>query len=219
LCGHRGADIVRSQDSMQMGCEVTTSTEAVGCCTGNDFERCNAQTSDSRCDKMSGCEWVGGEDAVCEPNEYQQSGCCTGNTLKSYEMCSAVEDQVTCDRKNKCNWVETEDPTDCAMTSSTSTTSSAWMAEKPEEEVSSQHKTKGQAFKKDNAETMLFGERIVVGEAHEGTVSLSTVFVLMMAAFALQYAVKWWMRKKAMEKANDDTIRQTEMAGYFQETS
>ena len=165
---------------------------------------------------MNGCEWIGGEDAVCEPNQYQTPGCCTGNTFKSYEMCSAVDDQVTCDRKNKCKWMETDDPSDCAMT----TTSSAWMAEKPEEEVVNQKKNKkAQAFKADNAETMLFGERIAVGEAQEGTVSLSTVFVLMMAAFALQYAFKWWMRKKAMEKANDDTIRQTEMAGYFQETS
>merc|ERR1712217_611830 len=131
-------------------CEVTTSTEAPGCCTGSDFERCNAETISARCEKMVGCDWMHGEDAVCDPNEYESPGCCTGNSAKSQEMCIAVEDQLTCERKNKCNWLETADPMDCVMTtssspttttstttawttsSSTSTTTANWMAAKPE---------------------------------------------------------------------------------------
>merc|ERR1719463_49939 len=168
----------------------TTTTEE-GCCGSNvsqkKYDNCNAKETRDKCERMSDCYWESGSEAECPPPVFTTTtstpevGCCAGETVKSNEMCNGKTDSESCGRSGKCQWREGEDA-DCELT----TTSEPWMGAKPAA------KARSKSVAHHQQEAMLFGGESVIAETMQTTVTLSTVLLCVMAAFATYQLYRWW---------------------------
>jgi len=137
------------------------------------------------------CEWVVGgvlEDdcaitTTSTPTE--EAGCCAGTTAKNTEMCNEKIGRESCERSGKCEFRAGED--DCAWPT---TTSEPWLGAKL---GAKQRRGKASAHKQESA---LFGGEGVISETMQSTVSLSTLMMLVVAAFAAFQLFKWWSARK-----------------------
>merc|ERR1719295_928264 len=114
-------------------CELTTTTappsptySVEGCCTGysaRTFSFCNEFESGAECESAGVCSWIEGDDPEeCSPPTeppsfteppaptYGGSGCCTGNSPRTWSFCSSVENEAMCVEAAECTWIATEDP-------------------------------------------------------------------------------------------------------------
>jgi hypothetical protein len=131
-------------------------------------------------------------------------GCCRGSSYKAQAKCFGLEDEKACVRKD-CEWLLTEDPTDCVITT-TSTTSEPWLGAQAEAKVSSRRKGRRQ-------ESMLFGGESTVSQAMDTQVSLSTVLLLAIAAFAVYQTYRWLAGRQGDKMV---APLQTQSAQYYQ---
>merc|ERR1719208_687376 len=110
-----------------------------------------------------------------------EPGCCYGATAASNEMCAAFdEDPDKCDARGKCEFRAGEDA-DCTLPT---TTSEPWLAAKSESKTRRGRRNANSH----QQEAMLFGAESTVSQAMQTQVSLSTVLLFALAAFALQQA-------------------------------
>jgi len=202
----------------------TPEPEMPGCCFGNPdlafsarwMTACVNFFAEDACLKLTNgdgeprCQWqvTGDADYDCEllwPTTSTSTlapGCCRASSYKAQDKCVGLTDQVGCERKD-CEWLETDDPTDCAMTTTATptTTSEPWMGAKPELEEAQQAQPAQpkpkmpKAAKGAAAESALFGGEIV-GEGMNSEVSLTTVLLLAAAAFVVLQAYRWWSTRK-----------------------
>ena len=180
-------------DCSQLWPTTTTTTVAPGCCAGSDYKssaKCMASTEQDRCENMSNCHWIETEDGSdCMITTTTESGCCAGKTRQSTEKCAEKEGREECERMEKCEFRSGE--TDCSWPT---TTESPWMNAKPEKDGFSPKPNPKDAKKAKEAgksEALLFGETGVVAEAINTSISLSTVLLLAVAAFAV-YKISIW---------------------------
>merc|ERR1719230_792075 len=168
---------------------TTTTTEEVGCCYSGDSYKANDKysraTDRARCEDM-GCEFlVTDDDTDCEmtttstPTTTVEVGCCYGDTAKTNEMCGSKIGRDQCERSGKCEFREGPDA-DCELvtTSEPTTTSEPWLGAKDE--------------------AVLFGEHgASLSEAMNTQVSLSTLLLVAVVAFAAQQLYTWWTVSRA----------------------
>jgi len=229
-------------------------TEEIGCCDSDiakKFEQCNAKDSKKSCERSSSCFWASGDDAVCDAPEVDE-GCCYGDSYKANDKCMKATDKDMC-AKNGCSWMATEDPTDCELTTTTSTprttevgccvmvggfslrvaelcnakigrescersgkcefrageddcswpttTSEPWLGAKDASNYDLPVNPYAKSSKQRRAnnhkqERALFGGEGVISETMQSTVSLSTLMMFVVAAFAAFQLFKWWSARK-----------------------
>merc|ERR1719474_2260190 len=203
-----------------------TPNEPAGCCYGDSYksnDKCRKMDEDrARCEKQ-GCTFLVTDDPDdCDvtttstetpPTTTEELGCCYGEGVKENEMCGNKVGRDQCERSGKCEFREGADadceyvPTTTAMCADKvgrdqcersgkcefrtgydadcelpTTTSEPWLGEKDE--------------------AVLFaanGESSVVSEALNTQVSLSTVLLLAVVAFAAQQLYKWYANKAARD--------------------
>jgi len=214
----RATDRARCED---MGCSfmvtddpddcimTTTSTPSttseVGCCYGEgvkENEMCGNKMSSDLCERNDKCEWREGPDADCEfvpTTTTVEPGCCYGDTAKTNEMCGDLEGRDQCERSGKCEFRAGEDA-DCDLPT---TTSSEWLEAKDEDYSlpynpykQSKSKKSRKGANRHQEEAMLFGGDNVVGQAMQYEVSLSTVLLMVIAAFAVYQVYRWVSSRK-----------------------
>merc|ERR1711972_22421 len=96
------------------------------------------------------------------------------------------DDHIRCGNNADCTFIEGEDA-DCEYTPTT-TTSEPWMGAKPEGARRKRAKSSSR-----HQEAVLFGDgQSVIAETMQSTVSLSTVLLFVMAAFAAHQLYRWW---------------------------
>merc|ERR1719420_2727987 len=182
-------------DCSQLWPTTTTTTLAPGCCAGSDYKssgKCQAATEQARC---------------------------AGLNRAAADKCAEKEGREQCERSDKCEFRAGE--TDCSFPT---TTEEPWLGAKPDaDEKGLLPKPKPQPKdalkpKPKNAENkheaLLFGGETVVGEAMNTQVSLSTVLLLVLAAFALhQMYQRCATRKNGSEYTPIGSRRESETSG------
>jgi hypothetical protein len=174
--------------------EVTTESPEGGCCDSDvserSFQMCNKKETESKCESVSDCFWVsddGDDAAVCDPPQFttetpttETPGCCAGTTAKNAEMCNEKVGREQCERSDKCEFLENED--DCSWPT---TTSEPWLGAEYDLPVNPYKRSSKQRRAADHKqqESVLFGEGIVA-DTMRSTVSLSTLLMMIAAAFA-----------------------------------
>merc|ERR1719230_1673230 len=190
---------------------TTTTTEEVGCCYSGDSykanDRCSKATDRARCEDM-GCEFlVTDDDTDCEmtttstPTTTVEVGCCYGDTAKTNEMCGNKIGRDQCERSGKCEFRSGPDA-DCELvtTSEPTTTSEPWLGEQDEYALPfNPYKQSKKSSRKGRRqeEAMLFGADSAGAQAMQTQVSLSSVLLMVAAAFALYQAYRWMAARKA----------------------
>merc|ERR1719150_1286050 len=184
-CESMGCEFLVTDDPTD--CEMTTTstpttTEELGCCYGEgvkENEMCGNKVGRDQCERSGKCEFREGADADCEyvpTTTTMEPGCCYGDTAKTNEMCAEKIGRDQCERSGKCEF-RTGYDADCELPT---TTESEWLGAKDE--------------------AVLFaanGESSVVSEALNTQVSLSTVLLLAVVAFAAQQLYRWYANKAA----------------------
>jgi len=204
---------------------TTTTTEEIGCCYADSYkanDKCGRATDRARCEDM-GCFFLVTDDpSDCEltttstPTTTSEAGCCYGEGVKENEMCGNKIGRDQCERSDKCEFREGEDA-DCEFVPTT-TTSEPWLEAKDEEyalpfnpyKQAKKSARKGASHRQEEA--MLFGGDNVVGQAMQYQVSLSSVLMMVIAAFAV-YQVYRWMSAR---KNKDYEAVQTRPVQYYQ---
>jgi len=203
----------------------TTTSSEEGCCKGFDpktNEMCNQKTDRSSCERSDSCEFIvdGSLDKECFDDHQDEFGCCYGDTAKTHAMCLEKEDDKEgCERSGKC--VFRENDYDCDLPTTTST---PWLGAQ-DEVVEADYtlpynpykQSQQQSRKKNNhrqEEAMMFGagSDTVVGQAMQYQVSLSSVVLMLVAAFALYQTYAWMSARKNKDYA----AVQTRPAQYYQ---
>jgi len=175
--------------------EVTQPPEDPGCCYGNPdiayskrwMESCKEFYTEKDCtlltngDGHARCVWESlGEYEDCETlwpttttTTSEPAGCCYGDSYKANGKCGKATDRARCEDMG-CSFLETEDPSDCEMTTThtPTTTSEPWLGAKDE--------------------AVLFAQESLVGDALNTQVSLSTLLLALVAAFAALQVYRWW---------------------------
>merc|ERR1719192_1810718 len=171
-------------DCSQLWPTTTTTTVEPGCCYGDTAasnEMCAAFDEDpDKCDSRSQCVFRSGENADCTftpTTTTEEVGCCKGLTRKSADMCFEKVGREQCERSGKCEFIETNSYEDCEYDT---TTSEPWLNVKAEAKHAA-HAAKGKKRAKGAATAQ---------EAMQYEVSLSTLLLLVVAAFALHQAYK-----------------------------
>merc|ERR1719491_2151158 len=207
----------------------TTTIEA-GCCKGEDTksnDMCNQKTDSNSCERSNTCTWIkdGTNAEECNIDE-DNYGCCFGDTVKTHEMCLSNEDDKSgCERSGKCEWREDPSPTEDAVCDLPTTTSTPWLGAQDEVVEAdytlpyNPYKQSQQQSRKKNShrqeEAMMFGgagSDTVVGQAMQYQVSLSSVVLMLVAAFALYQTYAWMSARKNKDYA----AVQTRPAQYYQ---
>jgi len=183
-------------DCSQLWPTTTTTTVAAGCCKGSSYkaqDKCMRLEDQVGCERKQ-CEWVVTDDpndcVITTTSTTSTSaiiGCCyNGESEKKNEKCRQFdEDRTRCDKNADCTFNEGEDA-DCEYTATT-TTSEPWMGAKPEGARRKKAKSSSR-----HQEAMMFGDgQSVIAETMQYTVSLSTVLLLAVAAFAAHQIYRW----------------------------
>merc|ERR1712087_1080221 len=120
-----------------------------------------------------------------------------GTSAKNTAMCNEKEGRESCERSGKCEFRVGED--DCSWPT---TTSEPWLGAKdasnydlpvnPYARNSKQRRSNNR-----KQESVLFGGEGVISETMQSTVSLSTLMMFVVAAFAAFQLFKWWSARKA----------------------
>jgi len=182
-----------------------TTTIEVGCCKGPDPKSnamCNAKTDRSSCERSNSCEFIvnGSNDKECLDQTIDETGCCYGDTAKTHEMCLEKEDDKEgCERSGKCEWRKDISPTEDAVCDLPTTTSTPWLGAKAAAQQQSRKKNNHR-----QEEAMMFGgagSDTVVGQAMQYQVSLSSVVLMLVAAFALYQTYAWMSARKNKDYA------------------
>merc|ERR1719420_1382678 len=212
--------LTEGYDCSQLWPTTTTTTTEPGCCYGDTAasnEMCAAFDDDAdKCDARGQCVFRSGADADCTivlTTTTEEAGCCKGSTRKNAEMCSERQGREQCERSSKCEFVATDYYSDCDTT-----TSEPWLEAKDEEyalpfnpyKQAKKSARKGASHRQEEA--MLFGGDNVVGQAMQYQVSLSSVLMMVIAAFAV-YQVYRWMSAR---KNKDYDAVQTRPVQYYQ---
>merc|ERR1719230_1338121 len=165
-----------------------TTTENPGCCYGDTVasnEMCAAFDEDpDKCDTRSQCVFRSGKDADCTlvfTTTTEEPGCCYGDTPKTNEMCGAKVGRDQCERSGKCEFRAGENA-DCELPT---TTEEPWLNAKSEMR---RKRAKGANAQHQQQALLFGGESSVVTQAMQTQVSLSSVLLFVLAAFALQQA-------------------------------
>jgi len=167
------------------------SKDEAGCCYG-DNKKCVKATDQKKCEK-NGCEWKVTEypeDCELEDSEDSESpevGCCAGTTPKNNEQCMDFVGREECERAGKKN-CEFHADNDCS-----------WLTKKSDYDLPVnpyKRSSKKRRAANHKQEKVLFGAQGVVAETMETTVSLSTLLVMAVAAFAAFHLYKWRSAKK-----------------------
>merc|ERR1719249_133312 len=144
----------------------------------------------------------------------EEPGCCRDRGADARNgMCSERQGREECERSSKCEFVATDDYSDCDTT-----TSEPWLEAKDEEYAlpfNPYKQAKKSARKGANhrqEEALLFGGDSVVGQAMQSQVSLSSVLMMAIAAFAV-YQVYRWM---SAHNNKDYVVTQTRPVPYYQ---
>merc|ERR1719495_1730216 len=131
-----------------------------------------------------------------DPTTTEEIGCCySGDSYKANDKCSRATERTRCEDMG-CSFLVTDDPDDCIMTTTT-TTSEPWLEAKDEGYAlpfNPYKQAKKSARKNANhrqEEAMLFGGDSVVGQAMQYQVSLSSVLMMVIAAFAVYQVYRW----------------------------
>jgi len=158
--------------------------EEDGCCAADceeELAMCNAIDDGDKCQKLSSCHWKPGKKADCswKPNndEPQDPGCCVAKSdqvdSEWFDKCPQFWNSEKCGKKDKnCRWVDCEEEEDCTR---------YWP----------------QLQFEGHAEVALFEEIMMaehseqLGEGTASSVSLITVLMLLVAAFAMHKAYRW----------------------------
>jgi len=222
-CEDMGCSFLETDDPSD--CEMTTTktpttTEEPGCCYGDSAREnamCAQKIGRDQCERSDSCEFRSGEDADCTfvpTTTTVEPGCCYGDNEKSNEMCAGKVGRDECERSDKCEFRAGE-YADCELPT---TTSEPWMGAKPEvEQAMEQPKPKKpKTAKGATAESAVFGGDIV-GEGMNTEVSLTTMLMLVAAAFVLFQAYRWWSNRK-LKNELDAMARapETHEAQYYQ---
>merc|ERR1712087_678179 len=208
-------------------CIVTTTTtptpdtteEEVGCCKGEDAksnEMCNNKLDRKSCERSSSCTFIvdGSIEEECRFDEEEEPGCCYGDTAKTNAMCAEKEGREQCERSGKCEFRPDEsddEPADCSLPT---TTSEPWLGAQAEAEdyalpynpYKQQQQQKSRKSNKNShrqeQEAMMFGADAngVVGQAMQYQVSLSSVLLMLVAAFALYHTYAWMANRSRKNK-------------------
>jgi len=231
-CESKGCEWLITDDPED--CRVTTTststpttTSEVGCCKGEDAksnEMCNKKTDRAQCERSSSCTFVvdGTNEEECKWNEEPEPGCCYGDTAKTNEMCAEKEEKDSCERSGKCEWRADEsvdEPADCTLPTTTST---PWLGEQAEADYalpynpykqSQMRKQSKNSHRQEQA--MMFGAdtESVVGQAMQYQVSLSSVLLMAVAAFALYQTYAWMAARKNKDYA---AVPNQSAAQYYQ---
>merc|ERR1719361_1540071 len=197
---------------------TTTSTPTVeaGCCRGDSYKangKCQMAMEQGKCEDK-GCEWLITDDpddcvittttTPTPDTTEEEPGCCYGDTAKTNAMCAEKEGREQCERSGKCEFRPDEsddEPADCSLPT---TTSEPWLGAQAEAEdyalpynpYKQQQQQKSRKSNKNShrqeQEAMMFGEgNGVVGQAMQYQVSLSSVLLMLVAAFALYHTYAW----------------------------
>jgi len=194
--------LTEGYDCSQLWPTTTTTTTEPGCCYGDSAasnEMCAAFDDDAdKCDARGQCVFRSGADADCTfviTSTTEEAGCCKGSTRKNAEMCSERQGREQCERSSKCEFVATADYADCEYDT---TTSEPWLGAKSE--LSSKHpkRAKG-ANAQHQQEAMLFGgvgAESAVARAMHTQISLSSVLLFVLAAFALHQTYRCFASRR-----------------------
>jgi len=192
-------------DCSQLWPTTTTTTQEPGCCYGDSSasnEMCAVFDDDAdKCDGRSQCVFRSGKDADCTFVATEEAGCCKGSTRKNAEMCAEKEGREMCERSGKCEFIATHDDSDCELDT---TTSEPWLGAKSES-MTHRKRAKGANAQHQQQQAMLFGgagadSNSVVTQAMQTQVSLSSVLLFVLAAFALQQTYKCFASHNAHHK-------------------
>merc|ERR1712087_600996 len=141
----------------------------------------------------------------CRFDEEEEPGCCYGDAAKTNAMCAEKEGREQCERSGKCEFRPDEsddEPADCSLPT---TTSEPWLGAQADEAADyalpynpykQQQQQKSRKSSKNShrqEEAMMFGAdgNGVVGQAMQYQVSLSSVLLMLVAAFALYHTYAW----------------------------
>jgi len=174
----------------------STTSSPAGCCHGDltsykANDKCVGIDNQKSCERKS-CSWLltdDPEDCVITTTtstpRTTEFGCCAGTTSKNTEMCNAKVGRESCERSGKCEFRAGED--DCSWPT---TTSEPWLGAKV---GAKQRRGKAASHKQ---ESVLFGGEGVISETMQSTISLSTLMMFVVAAFAAFQLFKWWSARK-----------------------
>merc|ERR1719230_2523641 len=205
-CESMGCSFLVTEDPKD--CEMTTTetpttTEEEGCCYGEgakENEMCGNKVGRDQCERSGKCEFHSGPDADCDyipVTSTLPAGCCKGLDRKTADNCAEKMDRDSCERSGKCEFIETDDPMDCVYPT---TTSEPWLGEQDEYALPfNPYKQSKKSSRKGRRqeEAMLFGADSAVAQAMQTQVSLSSVLLMVAAAFALYQAYRWMAARKA----------------------
>jgi len=194
---------------------TTTSTPA-GCCRGSSYkaqDKCYGLEDQLGCERKD-CEWVvTDDDSECDITTTTSSvelGCCAGTTAKNSDMCNEKTDRDSCERTGKCEF--RVDELDCSWPT---TTSEPWLGAQEDHQLPyNPHKVNKQSSRKGrHQEAMLFGGESAVSQAMDYQVSLSSLLLLAIAAFAVYQTYRWFAGSKG-----DKMVApvQTQSGQYYQ---
>jgi len=212
-CEKQGCNFLVTDDPDD--CDVTTTstetppttTSEVGCCYGEgvkENEMCGNKVGRDQCERSGQCEFRSGIDADCEYTETTttaEPGCCYGDTAKTNEMCGEKIGRDQCERSGKCEFISGEDA-DCTLPT---TTSEPWLEAKDEDyslpynPYKQSKKSSRKGANRHQEEAMLFGGDNMVGQAMQYQVSLSSVLMMVVAAFAVYQVYRWMSARKNKE--------------------
>jgi len=209
-------------DDEEADCSLPTSTSPpsttsspAGCCHGDltsykANDKCVGIEDQKSCERKS-CNWLitdDPEDCVVTTTtstpRTTEMGCCAGTTAKNTPMCNEKVGREACERSGKCEFRVLEE--DCSWPT---TTSEPWLGAQAEADYAlpynpyKQQQMRKQSSKKDShrqEEAMMFGDNGVVGQAMQYQVSLSSVLLMLVAAFALYQAYAWMANRSRKNK-------------------
>merc|ERR1712087_70521 len=183
-CEDKGCEWLITDDPED--CVITSTTtptpdtteEEVGCCKGEDAksnEMCNNKLDRKSCERSSSCTFIvdGSIEEECRFDEEEEPGCCYGDTAKTNAMCAEKEGREQCERSGKCEFRP-----DYAL---------PYNPYKQQQQQKSRKSSKNSH--RQEQEAMMFGAdgNGVVGQAMQYQVSLSSVLLMLVAAFALYH--------------------------------
>merc|ERR1719361_3362622 len=169
-----------------------------GCCHGDltsykANDKCVGIDNQNSCERKS-CTWLITEDpedcvvtTTTSTPRTTEIGCCAGTSAKNTAMCNEKVGRESCERSGKCEFRVHE--VDCSWPT---TTSEPWLGAKM-----GAKQRRGKSAASHKQESMLFGGEGVISETMQSTVSLSTLMMFVIAAFAAFQLFKWWSARKA----------------------
>jgi len=193
----RGTDVCDMENYICIP-STPTPTEAPkpGCCHGDltsykANDKCVGLEDQMSCERKS-CNWLITEDpedcvvtTTTTTPRTTEIGCCAGTTAMNTAMCNEKIGQEQCERSGKCEFRVLEE--DCSWPTTTET---PWLGAKAQGNAMAQKR--GGKSNNRRQESMLFGGDSAVAQTMSTQVSLSTVLLIVAAAFAVYQLYRWY---------------------------